>query len=127
MILILALIQGAYIIYMLNYFKTKYSLSHPATLFESNLLYHPIGISDNPISNVCNLGHILSWYYAGFIILRAIFINYGLYDNLMKNISIVVLMLGVCLSFLNFNVVVYLLPQFILEYNLIKNNFIINY
>ena len=128
MILIgLSLLQALYIIYMLNFFKTKYSLSHPATLFTSKLLYHPIGKSEYPISNVCKLGHILSYYYAGFIIIRAIFINYNFYTKLMNKISIVVLLLGVCLSFMNFNVVVYLLPQFILEYLLIKNNFVIKY
>ena len=73
MILLLSFLQAFYIIYMLNYFKTRYSLSHPATLFTSKLLYHPIGVSNKPISNVCKLGHILSWYYGGFIILRQYF------------------------------------------------------
>ena len=112
---------------MLNFFKTRYSLSHPATLFTSNLLYHPIGKSNEPVSNVCKLGHILSYYYAGFVVLRAIFVNYNIFPNIMTKLSIVVLLLGVCLSFMNFNVVIYLLPQFILEYLLIKNNFIIKY
>jgi hypothetical protein len=124
MILILGpIIQAVYIVYMLNYFKTKYSLSHPATYFENKLLYHPIGVSDKPVSNVCKLGHILSWYLGGFVILRSIFIENKICKNLFRNVSIIVLIFSVILSMLNFNVVVYLLPHYIIEYYLINNNY----
>jgi hypothetical protein len=114
--ILISIFQAIYIIYMLNYFKTRYSLSHPATYFESKLLYHPIGVSDVPISNVCKLGHMLSWYLGGFVIIRSIFIENNICKKLLKNISIIVLIFTIILSMLNFNVVIYLLPHYILEY-----------
>ena len=60
----LSLIDSFYIIYMMNYFKTQYSIAHPLTYFENKFLYHPIGISKEPINNVCPLGHCLSYFLA---------------------------------------------------------------
>ena len=57
-----------YIIYVLNYFKTRYNFAHPITYFNNKLLYHPIGMSDVPKSKVCKLGNILSWVLALFIL-----------------------------------------------------------
>lgn len=104
------IIQPLYIIYVLNYFKTKYSIAHPLTLFTNTLLYHPIGISTIPESKVCKLGNILSWFLAGFILIRN---NYNLKYS--KTITKIVLIITIILSMLNFNVVLYLIPHFILE------------
>ena len=117
------IIHAVSIVFILNYFKTRYSLGHPATYFENKLLYHPIGVSDVPVSNICQLGHILSWYLAAFIIVRAFFLHKKLYKTFFINVSILLLVFAVTLSMLNFNAVVYLLPHFILEYYLIKNKF----
>ncbi len=113
MIILCTLIHSLYIIYVLNYFKTKYSIAHPVTYFNNDLLYHPIGKSDVPSSKVCKLGNILSWYLAGFIIVRGIF--YTRCTKFFKKFSLVVLILAVTLSMLNLNVVLYLLPHFIIE------------
>ena len=112
---------------MLNYFKTRYSLAHPLTLFNNNLIKHPIGVSEEPISNVCRLGNILSWYLVLFIIIRAILIHFKgkIFIKYFKIISLIVLILGVVLSMMNFNVVVYLIPHFILEILLLKINYVI--
>ena len=118
--ILLSFFQSIYIIYMLNYFKTKYSLSHPATYFENKLLYHPIGVSDKPVSNICQLGHILSWFLATFIIIRSIFLVKNIYVNVFKLLTLITLILGIVLSMMNFNAVVYLIPHFILEYYLLK-------
>ena len=120
----ISIIQAIYVIYMLNYFKTKYSLAHPLTYFENDLIYHPIGKSDKARSNICKLGHILSWYLGLFVVIRSIFVQ----NNIIKIkyitlISLAGLCLGVMLSMMNFNAVLYLLPHFILEYILIRNNF----
>ena len=64
---------------MLNYFKTKYSLAHPLTYFENKLLYHPIGVSDKPVSNVCPLGNYLSFFLAMFVLIR--YYLHGLISN----------------------------------------------
>jgi len=120
MIILFALIHSLYIIYVLNYFKTKYSIAHPITYFTNDLLYHPIGTSDNPTSKVCKLGNFLSCFLAGFILIRGILIYYKKYNSALKNISLVILILAVMLSMMNLNVVLYLLPHFIIEIAYIK-------
>lgn len=121
--IIIGIIHSIYIIFILNFFKTKYSLAHPMTYFSNKLIYHPIGISDTPRSNVCKLGHILSYYLAAFILIRSILIYNNKYNYFLKNSSLIVLVLGIILSMLNFNVVVYLIPHFIIEILYIKYNF----
>ena len=111
----LSIIHSIYIIYILNYFKTKYSLAHPFTYFNSDLLYHPIGKSNESNSKVCKLGNILSWWLAGFIILRGILLYNNNYTKNLRKISLLLLILAVMLSMLNLNVVIYLIPHFIIE------------
>lgn len=117
---ILSLIQAIYIIYVLNYFETRYNFAHPLSNFSSDYFKHPIGKSNVPMSNICKFGHQVSWYLAMFIILRSFFIN-----EYTKNISIFVLFITILLSMLNFNAVIYLIPHFAIEIYLIKNNYII--
>lgn len=123
--IILSLCQSIYIIYILNYFKTKYSLAHPLTFFENDFIYHPIGKSDKPISNICKLGHVLSWYLAGFIMVRSIFLHYNYNKKYIKIVSLIVLVFGIILSMMNFNAVLYLTPHFIIESYLLYTNYII--
>ena len=102
--LVIQFIQAIYVVYMLNYFKTKYSLGHPATYFENKLLYHPIGVSKEPVSNVCQLGHILSWFLGGFIIIRSLLLFNGILIKQLKITTYIILILGIVLSMMNFNV-----------------------
>ena len=112
----LSVVHAIYIIYVLNYFKTRYNFAHPITYFNNKLLYHPIGMSDVPKSKVCKLGNILSWFLALFIIIRAVlYVNRPPLRKFLKKISLVGLILAVTLSMLNFNVVLYLIPHFIIE------------
>ncbi len=112
----LSVVHAIYIIYVLNYFKTRYNFAHPITYFNNKLLYHPIGMSDVPKSKVCKLGNILSWFLALFIIIRAVlYVNRPPLREFLKKISLVGLILAVTLSMLNFNVVLYLIPHFIIE------------
>ena len=116
MMIKLAVIHSIYIIYVLNYFKTRYNFAHPITYFNNKLLYHPIGMSEVPKSKVCKLGNILSWFLALFILCRAIlYINKPKLRPIIKQISLIGLILAVILSMLNFNVVIYLIPHFIIE------------
>ena len=122
--ILLALTEAVYVIYILNFFKTKYSLAHPLTYFENQLLYHPIGKSNKPICNICRLGNIGAYFIAGFIIIRFIILNKNgsnSIKNSIKTMSIFVLLLVITLSFLNFNAVVYLMPYFVFEIVYIKN------
>lgn len=114
-----SVIEAIYIVYMLNYFKTKYSFAHPLSNFDNSYFKHPIGISTEPISNICQFGHNASWLLAIFILIRPY-----LYTNkIMKYISTVVLIIVGTVSLLNINAVIYLIPYFIYEIVLIKNNF----
>ena len=120
-LIILAVIHSIYIVYVLNYFKTRYNFAHPITYFNNKLLYHPIGMSDVPKSKVCKLGNILSWFLALFILIRAVlYINRPPFRKILKNITLIGLILAVTLSMLNFNVVIYLIPHFIIEIYILK-------
>ena len=118
--LVISIIEAVYVIYMMNYFKTRYSLAHPFTYFENKLLYHPIGKADKPICNICPLGN-----YGGFMIAIYVILRWVIYTNAkcskdLKLFSIFVLVLVFMTSLLNFNAVVYLLPYFVTEIYLIK-------
>lgn len=119
-IFLISIFEAIYIIYMLNYFKTTYNFAHPLTYFENRLLYHPIEKSNVPISPVCPLGNISAWFYAFIFIVRNCFVNTNFEKTVFKinKYLIILLFIG---SFLNFNVVIYLLPIFIIEYFLFKN------
>ena len=117
--MIIPILHSIYVIYVLNYFKTTYNLAHPITYFNSKLLFHPIGKSNFPTSKVCKLGNILSWGLALFILIRGFLLPN--YNKILKQLSLVGLILCVMLSMLNFNVVVYLIPHFIIEILYQKN------
>ena len=107
-------IQSIYIIYILNFFKTRYSFAHPFFNFSLDYFKHPIGINKIPILNVCKFGQDASWFLVIFLIVRSLFVN-----KYTKKISIFVLIITILLSLLNFNVVIYLIPYFIIEIFLI--------
>ena len=121
MLCLLSLIEGLYIIYMLRFFKTRYNFAHPLTNFDSEYLKHPIGVTDTPKSKVCKFGHDASWFLALYLVLRCILLNQKILSReSVLTINRLVLLGMFSLSFLNFNVVIYLLPIFILEYKVIK-------
>jgi hypothetical protein len=112
-------VEALYVIYVLNYLKTRYSLAHPLSNFNSSYWVHPIGISQEPVSNICEFGHNASWFLAAFILLRICFIK----SKYNRYLSMFVLVIVASLSMLNFNAVAYLVPYFIFEIYLLKNNF----
>ena len=118
--IICSILHGLYIIFILNYFKTKYNFAHPITYFNNKLLYHPIGKSNIPTSKVCKLGNILSVWLALFIIMRGFLIHQKMFVKLLKKITLIGLIFAIMLSMLNFNVIIYLIPHFIIEYLYIK-------
>ena len=118
-IAIYSFIEAFYVVYILNYFKTRYSLAHPLSDFSSSYFAHPIGVSPTRISNICEFGHNASWLLAAFILLRICFVK----SRYNRYVSIFVLIIVGSISMLNLNAVVYLLPYFIFEIYLLKNNF----
>ena len=121
--LLISLVEAVYVVYMLNFFKTRYSLAHPFTYFESKFLYHPIGKSENPICNICPMGNYGAFLIALYVILRWILFTNSKKNKSNKSIklfSIFALILVFMMSLLNFNAVLYLLPYFVLEVYIIK-------
>ena len=114
---LISFLEAIYVIYILNFFKTKYSLAHPLTYFDNEILYHPIGKSNKPISNICRLGNIGAYFIAFYIILRVLFNKkYKIFEST----NIIVVFIVFVMSLLNFNAVVYLLPYFCIEYLVIN-------
>lgn len=114
--LLFTLLNSIYLIYMLNYFKTRYNFAHPLTYFKNRLFYHPIGKVKKPINMICPFGNCCSYLLAIFLLLRYIIVKNNLLDVLLiKKISFLVLIITITLSFMNFNAVIYLIPHIILE------------
>jgi len=108
--------QVVYVVYMLRYFKTRYSLAHPLINFKSEWLNHPIGVSDKPISNICPFGQQGSLLIAGLLFFRLYISQKKKYSSkLVKMYSRMVTFLIFLFSLLNMNAVIYLLPFFISE------------
>lgn len=119
--LILSVVEAIYVVYMMNFFKTRYSLAHPFTYFENKMLYHPIGTSEKPICNICPLGNYGSMLLAVYIILRYLVYTRSSGKTSLRMFSALVLGFVFLLSLLNFNAVVYLIPYFVIEIYLIRN------
>ena len=119
--LLFSIIEGAYIIYMFNFFKTRYSfdifsLSNLSINFlkrigvSEKFIKHPINTASYEISHICPFGHFIAWFIALYLILRPYFnikINSCLNKTLMG-----ILFIG---SLMNTNATLYLLPVFISE------------
>jgi len=116
--IVFAVVESIYVIYMLNFFKTRYSLAHPLTYFNNSILYHPIGKAEQPICNICTLGNYGAYLIALFALLRMIVLTQSPKKENIRTIKVISYM-GIItvftLSLLNFNAVVYLLPYFIGE------------
>jgi hypothetical protein len=106
------LAEAIYVIYMLNYFKTTINFAHPATYFESPLLYHPVTKLTEPINPVCPLGNAASWILAGYLIVRGVVFDYGgeTLIGFMNSFTLTAVVIIVLMSLMNFNVLVYLSP-----------------
>ena len=105
----LAILVAVYVIYMLNFFKIRYSIAHPYTYFKNPILFHPIKNTKEPRSMICQFGHIGGWFLGAFIILRQ-FIKVPEKFNKLVFFSVL------AVSMINLNAVVYLIPYFVYEY-----------
>tara|TARA_Y100000590_G_scaffold244948_1_gene275308 strand:+ start:670 stop:1068 length:399 start_codon:yes stop_codon:yes gene_type:complete len=115
-------IEIAYVVYMLRFFKTRYSLAHPLVKFNSEYLKHPIGKFENPQSTICDFGKDGALIIAFLLLLRLkalVLFNIRPKTVLTAN-KFILFIIGI-LSLMNFNALVYLLPFFLCEIVLIKN------
>ena len=98
--------EAAYVIYMLNYFKTTYNFSTKSS--GCHYFEHQTGHSQVPQSFICPFGNNVSWVFAAYLLGRHAFKRNRLVNN-------IVLGSGVLASLMNANVFIYLLPVFALE------------
>jgi len=110
----LAILVAIYIVYMMNFFKIRYSLAHPYTYFKNPIMFHPIKNTKEPRSMICQFGHVGSWFLAAFIVLRQ-------FIDVPTKFSKFVFFCVLTISLINLNAVVYLIPYFIYEYNYLFN------
>jgi hypothetical protein len=109
-----SLAKATYIIYVMIFFKTKYSVNHPLEIWlqDNNLnsfLSHPVTTSDY-INRVCPLGKLVAVMLAGWILVRSKLnkpvtnVNRFIWEGVM-----------VASFIMNLNVFVYLLPVYLLD------------
>ena len=111
--LLYSLIEGIYIVYMFNFFKTKWSIHHPLEiLLEGNTyLQHPVNTGDYE-NKICDLGNL-----AGFLLLIWFLFRWKLSDNLRLIWNKRILYLVAIVSLLmNLNAFIYFVPIIIFEY-----------
>lgn len=125
---LISFLLGSYVFYMLMYFKTKKSFNYgnihlhiQKFLNINKILEHPLNDSHTEINHVCPLGHFVGILLFIFLALRFPICKYikevykiNSYKYLYK-ISLIILILMFIGSFMNLNVVVYLIPYFIIE------------
>jgi len=107
----LSLLEALYVLYMLNLYKTKTNFASYNSIYFKKYYY------DKPISMICAAGNILSIMIASYLILRE-FVSSNNSNNLckMKYYNGLIMFIILYVSFLNFNITVYLIPMFIIEF-----------
>ena len=114
--LIVTLFLAIYVVFMLRYFKTKYSFAHPLSDFSDDYFKHPLGETTRVQSQICKFGHDASFILGGFLILKELlFQNKYLSKDFYIGISRIILVTVFVFSLMNFNAVIYLIPFFLIE------------
>lgn len=115
--IILNIIEAFYILYMFNYFKTKYSvhLSWEYITQKHSFLRHPIktGVYE---SKICPLGNLVGWLLPIWIFFRTYSYIYKINSKYISILNYILWGVIFILSFfMNLNAFIYLIPVFILE------------
>lgn len=109
----ISIIEAIYVIYMMNYFKTNYSLHLPFEKITQyhKFLMHPINTGRYE-SKVCPFGNLSGFLIAIWIIIRIIY----RYNKVVPYINMTIWFIVFTLSFImNINCFIYLIPVFLLE------------
>ena len=115
-LVIISILEVVYVVYMLRYFKTRYSLAHPLVKFKSEFLRHPIGTSPEPVSNICPFGHMGAILIGIAIIIRLLIsLNNVFPRGIVKMYSRMGVFIIFIFSLMNMNAVLYLAPFFVSE------------
>lgn len=119
--ILVSVLEAIYIIYMFNYFKTRYSLAHPFSYFRSKYLNHPIGYTKEPRNTICIFGKQVSWILGAYLIIKSIILEKNIKVMNMKKFLLLnktIMFIVLITSFMNINALIYLLPIFVIEYYL---------
>lgn len=117
--LFLTLIKCFYIIYIMCFFKTVYSIAHPMSKFNNKIFKHPIGIKKIPTNMICPFGKIMSIIASFFLIFRYLFIDDTRFRKYYLKYHKYLIYIMIILCLINFNALLYMAPIFYLELNLI--------
>ncbi len=114
--LIITIIEILYVYFMLNFFKTNYSIHHPLEYYFLGQLpdffQHPIGKYDYS-NKICPFGHFASNILVLYLLGRYLLFTKTKYK--IKHINGVIIIITFLLSLLNMNAFLYLIPYFIIE------------
>lgn len=111
--LLYSLMEGIYILYMFNFFKTTWSIHHPLEMLfqNNNYLQHPISSGEYE-NKICKLGNLTGMFLFFWFILR-----WKLNENARKKWNKIILIIIATVSLLmNINAFIYLLPIIVIEY-----------
>ncbi len=114
--LVLSLIEAIYIIYMLNFYKSKTNYADPNVTFSNVFLAHPRTHSDVPISMVCPAGNLMGWIFGTYLIAREFLEKTSPEEILAYKVANAgIMVFGLAMSSINYNVLLYLSPVFAIE------------
>ncbi len=113
---ILSFIEVIYILYMLNFYKSKTNYADPNVTFSNVFLAHPRTHSDIPVSMVCPAGNLMSWIFGTYLIVRE-FAEKTRPEEIVayKLTNAGIMVFGLAMSSINYNVLLYLSPVFAIE------------
>ena len=112
-----SILEGIYIIFMFNIFKTCKYIHHPfeQLLTDHPFLKHPIS-DDNYTNKICHFGKISSYFIFIWLISRI-----KIKKVIRNKINSIIWIIIAIVSFvMNMNAFVYLIPIFILELDIFK-------
>ena len=115
------IIEIVYIIYMLGgYFKTQYSLLHPILLFNNlkNYYLNHSGVwkSDEKESKICIFGHWMAILLAVYLVIKyVLYTKKYISKKYLNTINTCIFRIGLIISLINPNAILYLVPVFVYE------------
>ena len=118
--IIFSLIEATYVVYMLNFYKSKTNYDDQNITFVNAyvnaFLTHPKTHSDVPISMVCPAGNTMSILFGTYLIAREFVPCNRIIDIVeMKLLNGITIFMGIAMSTMNLNVLLYLSPIFMIE------------
>jgi len=122
-LLLITIIEIIYLYYMFHQFRTKYSFNHPFEYLVNNnfgnYFQHSVQSSDYK-RKICKFGRDGVIVIILYLIIRYILIKFNLISkNNINNFNKFVLIIIFLLSWMNLNAVIYFIPFFIFDFNLI--------